>query len=88
MKVTVKFRIVAVIFFAFMLVHSASAKADELYFVDAHSQVDDTVVPLNTVISLMKQGGVTHTLRKNISNKVDNTKIKESVTIVNYLNVH
>jgi predicted TIM-barrel fold metal-dependent hydrolase len=62
MKVTLKFRIVAVIFFAFMLVHSASAKPDELYFVDAHSQVDESVVPLTAVISLMEQGGVTHTL--------------------------
>jgi hypothetical protein len=62
MKVTVKFRIVTVVFFVFMLVYSASVKANELYFIDAHSQVDDTVVPLNAVISLMEQGGVTHTL--------------------------
>lgn len=62
MKITVNFRIFAVLSFAFMLIHSASAQADELYFIDAHSQVDHTVVPLSTIISRMEQGGVTHTI--------------------------
>lgn len=41
---------------------SQPGAAAELYFVDAHSQVDHTVVPLEKVISLMEQGGVTHTI--------------------------
>lgn len=38
------------------------ANADELYFIDAHSQVDQSVVPLNKVISLMDSAGVRHTI--------------------------
>ena len=44
------------------LLQVTSAEGDELYFVDAHSQVDHKVVPLQTVISLMKQGGISHTI--------------------------
>ena len=35
------------------LIQLTSAAGDELYFIDAHSQVDHKVVPLNKVISLM-----------------------------------
>lgn len=38
------------------------AHGDELYFIDAHSQIDHTMVPLQTVLSIMKQGSVTHTI--------------------------
>lgn len=40
----------------------ASAEGDELYFIDTHSQVDHKVVPLEKIISIMKQGGVSHTI--------------------------
>ncbi|MFC1886916.1 hypothetical protein ACFLZM_07660 [Thermodesulfobacteriota bacterium] len=39
------------------LIHAISARGDEFYFIDAHSQVDHKVVPLQKVISIMKQGG-------------------------------
>ncbi|MBW2218861.1 MAG: hypothetical protein JRF40_05135 [Deltaproteobacteria bacterium] len=39
-----------------------SANADDLYFIDAHSQVDHNVVPFNKVISLMDSAGVHHTI--------------------------
>ena len=42
------------------LLQVAQAEGDELYFVDAHSQVDHQVVPLKKIISIMKQGGVRH----------------------------
>lgn len=45
-----------------VFIHSVTAQADALYFIDAHSQVDQMVVPLQTVISVMKKGGVTHTV--------------------------
>ena len=45
-----------------VLIQVISARANELYFIDAHSQVDDEVVPLQMVISIMKQGGVSHTI--------------------------
>ena len=44
------------------LIQPANARADELYFIDAHSQVDHKVVPLENIISLMSQGGVSHTI--------------------------
>ena len=44
------------------LIQVTSAEGDELYFIDAHSQVDNKVVPLQKVISIMKQGGVSHTI--------------------------
>ena len=55
-------RIFAALSFALMLIYTVSVQANELYFIDAHSQVDHTVIPLNTVISLMEQNGVTHTI--------------------------
>lgn len=53
---------VIIIIHIFVLIHSVNAQADALYFIDAHSQVDQMVVPLQTVISVMKKGGVTHTI--------------------------
>lgn len=44
------------------LLHVINAQADGLYFIDAHSQVDHKVVPLKKILSLMKQGGVSHTI--------------------------
>ncbi|MBT8351113.1 MAG: amidohydrolase [Deltaproteobacteria bacterium] len=41
---------------------SLEANANELYFIDAHSQVDHTVVPINKIISLMDSVGVRHTI--------------------------
>jgi predicted TIM-barrel fold metal-dependent hydrolase len=45
-----------------VLIQVAGAKGDELYFIDAHSQVDHKVVPLKKIVSIMKQGGVSHTI--------------------------
>lgn len=59
-KICIKTAIIVT--FLIVLTLGLDAWADELYFVDAHSQIDDTVTPLNTVISLMEQGGVTHTI--------------------------
>jgi len=39
-----------------------SVCGNELYFIDAHSQVDHKVVPLLKIISIMKQSGVSHTI--------------------------
>jgi predicted TIM-barrel fold metal-dependent hydrolase len=44
------------------LIQPTNAGADELYFIDAHSQVDHKLVPLDKVIFLMNQGGVRHTI--------------------------
>lgn len=44
------------------LIQVTIAQGSELYFIDAHSQVDHKVVPLKKVISIMKQGGVSHTI--------------------------
>ena len=51
-----------IITFLVALIQGTSAQGDELYFIDAHSQVDHKVVPLNNVIVIMKQGGVSHTI--------------------------
>ncbi len=45
-----------------VLVQVTHAQGDELYFIDAHSQVDQSVTPLNTVISLMNNAGVRQTI--------------------------
>lgn len=60
MKDVIRSGIIVTIFVALLQV--TGAEGDELYFVDAHSQVDHKVVPLQKVISLMKQGGVNHTI--------------------------
>lgn len=44
------------------LIHTINAHGDALYFIDAHSQFDHKVVPLQKIISLMEQGGVSHTI--------------------------
>lgn len=59
-KVVIRSGIIVTVFI--MLVYVINAHADELYFIDAHSQVDHKVVPLQKIISLMKQGGVSHTI--------------------------
>lgn len=45
-----------------VLINAVNAQGDELYFIDAHSQVDDTIVPLQKILSIMKQGNVNHTI--------------------------
>lgn len=45
-----------------MLMPAAGAQDNALYFIDAHSQVDHQVVPLEKVIAIMKQGGVSRTI--------------------------
>ena len=49
-----------ILFVALLFV--TGVKGDTLYFIDAHSQVDHRVIPLQAVISLMQQGGVSHTI--------------------------
>ena len=59
----------------------ANGNANELYFIDAHSQVDHNVVPLNKVISLMDSAGVRQTIlsaRGNIKGKTLLKLSKES----------
>jgi len=51
-----------IIIFFITLIYAMSVHGDELYFIDAHSQVDHNVIPLQTIISLMDQGGVSHTI--------------------------
>lgn len=60
MKYILRSGIIITLFVA--LIQVANAAEDELYFIDAHSQVDHKVVPLNKVISIMKQNGVSHTI--------------------------
>jgi hypothetical protein len=45
-----------------MAIKANSAEKDPLYFIDAHSQVDQKVVPLEKVVSLMEETGVRHTI--------------------------
>ncbi len=45
-----------------ILINVTSVRSDDLYFIDAHSQVDHEVAPLNKVISIMKQNNVSHTI--------------------------
>jgi len=59
-KGSIKARLIVTIFVA--LLHVTSAKGDDLYFIDAHSQVDHNVFPLNKVISLMEDAGVRQTI--------------------------
>jgi len=48
--------------FFIILIHVNCTMGDDLYFIDAHSQVDHTIAPLDKVISIMKQSGVSHTI--------------------------
>jgi hypothetical protein len=41
---------------------ASSADTSELYFIDAHSQVDHQVVPLKKVLSVMEINDVSHTI--------------------------
>lgn len=52
----------AIVILFITLTYAIYAHGEELYFIDAHSQVGHKVVPLRTIISLMKQGGVSHTI--------------------------
>ncbi len=59
-KAVIKSGIVITLFVALFQV--TSVEGGELYFIDAHSQVDHKVVPMEKVISIMNQGGVSHTI--------------------------
>ena len=51
-----------IITFFITLIYAAAAQANEIYFIDAHSQIDHQVVPLKKIITVMKAGGVSHTI--------------------------
>lgn len=53
---------ILLIVFVFAQIGWLKANANELYFIDAHSQVDQNVVPINKVISLMDSAGVRQTI--------------------------
>jgi len=50
-----------ILFILLFMMQLGSLNANELYFIDAHSQVD-TAVPINKVISLMNSVGVRQTI--------------------------
>jgi len=52
--------------------------ADELYFIDAHSQIDHKVLPLNKIISLMNSAGVRQTILSARGNLKGKTLLKLS----------
>jgi len=52
--------------------------ANELYFIDAHSQVDHNVVPIKKIISLMDRAGVRHTILSTKGNLKGKTLLKLS----------
>ena len=52
--------------------------ADELYFIDAHSQIDHKVLPLNKIISLMSSAGVRQTILSARGNLKGKTLLKLS----------
>jgi hypothetical protein len=54
------------------------ANANELYFIDAHSQVDHNLVPLNKIISLMDNAGVRQTILSTRGNLKGKTLLKLS----------
>ena len=53
---------VLLIVLVFMHIGLLNADANELYFIDAHSQIDHNVVPLNKIIALMNKAGVRQTI--------------------------
>jgi hypothetical protein len=53
---------VLLIVLVFMLSGLLTANANELYFIDVHSQVYQNVVPFNKIISLMDDAGVHQTI--------------------------
>ena len=69
---------VLLIVLIFTLICWFRADADELYFIDAHSQVDHTVVPLNKIISLMDSAGVRQTILSARGNLKGKTLLKFS----------
>jgi len=66
------------IVFVFAQIGWLKADANELYFIDAHSQVDHKVVPINKVISLMDSAGVRHTILSTRGNLKGKTLLKLS----------
>ena len=60
MKAIIRSGIIITLFVA--LIQVTHAEGEDLYFIDAHSQVDHNVVPLKRVISIMEQGGVINTI--------------------------
>lgn len=48
--------------FLLLLAYGVGHGSEPLYFIDAHSQVDHQVVPLDKIISLMDQSDVRHTI--------------------------
>ena len=79
-------RVGLVFIFFITAINTSSADKDPLYFIDAHSQVDQQVVPLEKVISLMEQAGVTHTIlsaRGKLTGKdllIFSSKYREKIT--------
>jgi hypothetical protein len=68
------------LFFVFIFTHIGwfKANADELYFIDAHSQVDHSVVPLNMIIPITDRAGVRHTILSARGNLKGKTLLKLS----------
>ena len=60
MDIVFRFQIITTLLVG--LIHVTNVSGNELYFIDAHSQVDHNVVPLNKVISLMENAGVRQTI--------------------------
>jgi len=56
----IRYRIIMALFI--VLIHVTCTMGDDLYFIDAHSQVDHKIAPLDKVIFIMKQSGVSHTI--------------------------
>ena len=62
----------------FMLAGLLTANANELYFIDAHSQVDQNLLPINKIISLMDDAGVRQTILSTRGNLKGKTLLKLS----------
>ena len=60
LKIAIRSGIIVTLFVA--LIQTTIVRGDEIYFIDAHSQVDQNVAPLEKVLSIMKQGAVRHTI--------------------------
>jgi len=69
---------VLLIVFIFTHIGWFKANADELYFIDAHSQVDHNVVPLNKIIPLIDRAGVHQTILSARGNLKGKTLLKLS----------
>jgi len=64
--------------FVFTQIACLRVNADELYFIDAHSQVDHKVIPLNKIISLMDSAGVRQTILSTRGNLKGKTLLRLS----------